>query len=183
MTGAPRLSPGPRPATPSDLRTAQEHHRLLSTELPRVRDAAVAWRNGLGALLVALVSFSLIKGRSDIGQVAPGWAAVIGVLLLGALIIGATGALLLIRAAHGPLPSPTRKPSPIRAADHREARSAARALRRGVAATVSCALLLAAAVGTTWYGPERDPPSVRIRNAGRSGLRLRHAAVPGHTRP
>jgi hypothetical protein len=162
VTGDPRLSPSPQPATPAHLRAAQERYRLLRTELQRVREAAVAWRNGLGALLAGLVGFGLIKGRSDIGQITPSWAAAVGLLLLSALIVGAVGALLLLRAAHGALPSATRNPPPVLAGDHLEALASAVALRRGVAATILCALLLAVAVGATWYGPVRDGSVMRV---------------------
>ena len=48
------------------------------------------------------------------------------------------------------------------AADHIEAVNAAAALRRGIALTLSCAALLVAAVGATWYGPGRDEPGLQI---------------------
>ncbi|WP_284744156.1 hypothetical protein [Amycolatopsis sp. RTGN1] len=158
-----RLAPGPAPATADDLRAAQERERLLRTELTRVREAAVAWRNGLGALLVALVGFGLIKGRSDIGQLAPAWARWVGLLLLFAILAGATGALLLIRAAHGrPAVTAIRQLPSSRAADHIEALASAVALRWGIIATLGCALLLVSAVAATWYGPERDKLAVRV---------------------
>lgn len=161
MTG--RLTPGPRPATVTDLRAAQERARLLREELPRVREAAAAWRNGLGGLLAALVGFSVIKGRSDVTQLAPGWAVAVGVLLLGALVAGASGALLLLRAAHGrPAVAAARTLPPRAAADHIEALAAARALRRGIASTMTCALLLVSALATTWYGPPRASPVLRV---------------------
>jgi hypothetical protein len=158
-----RLAPGPARATIVDLRTAQERERLLRTELPRVRQAATAWRNGLGGLLVALVGFGLIKGRSDISQLATGWAACVGTVLFVALLIGATGALLLIRAAHGrPIITNARRLPANRVSDHIEAMASAAALRRGIAATLGCALLLVGAVGATWYGPERSKPAIRV---------------------
>jgi len=160
---ATRLSPGPAPATPADLRAAQERDRLLRTELPRVREAATAWRNGLGALLAALVGFGLVKGRSDVSQLDPAWAVAVGVGLLLALIAGAVGALLLIRAAHGiPVVTPVRKILARRAADHMEALSAAKALTAGIVLTLTCAALLVGAVATTWYGPPRDKPAVEV---------------------
>lgn len=75
--------------------------RALAQELGRVREVAVAWRNGLGAILAGLVGFGLIKGRSDVGQAAPQWAVTAGLLLLAALAAGGFGALSLLRAAHG----------------------------------------------------------------------------------
>jgi hypothetical protein len=161
-----QLRPAGR-ASEADLRAAQERERLLTAELPRVREAAAAWRNGLGGLLVALVGFGLIKGRSDISQLAGSWAAWVGILLLAALIAGAAGALLLIRAANGrPSVVPAHKLRSRRAADHNEAVAAARALRRGIALTLGCAALLVAAVGATWYGPGLDKPVLQITNPG-----------------
>jgi len=162
------LRPGPGPATVADLLTARDRDHVLRTELTRVREAAVAWRNGLGGLLAALVGFSLIKGRDDIGQLAPGWAVVVGVLLLVALLTGAAGALLLIRAAHGRRPriAQARAVPPGRVADHLEALTAATVLRWGVTSTMCCTALLVAAVATTWYGPERGKPALRITTPG-----------------
>ena len=68
--------------------------------MTRVRTAAAAWRNGLGVLLAALVGFGLIKGRSDVNTLPPLAAAVVGVLLLLALV-AVLRALLLLRASFG----------------------------------------------------------------------------------
>jgi hypothetical protein len=154
-------------ATERDLRTVQQRDRLQREELPRVREAAAAWRNGLGALLVALIGFGLLKGRSDVGQLAPSWATGVGVMLLAALAVGAAGALWLLRAAHGRLSvTATRDLLNLRVADHVEAGSSAAALRRGVVATLCCSVLLVTAVGATWYGPEKSTPSVRVTVPG-----------------
>lgn len=157
-----RLRPGP-PATVADLRRAQALAGLLRAELERVRSVALAWRNGLGALLLALVGFSLIRGRTDVGTLAPGWAALVGVLLLAALVTGAVGALALLRAAHGRLAvTPVTALPPLPAGDHQEAVAAVRALRTGVLLVLLCAALLVAAVGVTWYGPPRTGPFVQV---------------------
>jgi len=154
-------------ATEADLRAVQERERLLTAELPRVREAATAWRNGLGGLLAALVGFSLIKGRSDISQLAGSWAVWVGILLLAALVAGAAGALLLIRAANGhPAVVPAGELLSRNTADHIEAVTAAGALRRGIALTLGCAALLVAAVGATWYGPGRDKPVLQVTVPG-----------------
>ncbi|WBB54145.1 hypothetical protein [Verrucosispora sp. WMMD573] len=148
-----RVRPGPT-ATLTDLRRAQELAALLRGELDRVRTAALAWRNGLGGLLVALIGFSLIRGRSDVSTLAPGWGALVGVLLLAAIVAGVAGALALLRAAHGPLSvTPVAELPPAPLGEHREALVAARALRLGVLLVLLCTALLIAAVGVTWYAP------------------------------
>lgn len=153
----PAVDAGP-PATSDDLRAAQERDRLLSTELPRVRAAATAWRNGLAGLLAALAGFSLIKGQSDVSQLAMTWAIGAGVALLAAFLAGAAGAMLLIRAANGrPAIARVRGLLTRAAADHEEALAAASALRAGIGLTLACSALLVTAVGLTWYGPPRIP--------------------------
>jgi hypothetical protein len=153
-----RPLPGPA-ATEADLRRAQARDRIVSAELPRVRALAAAWRNGLGALLVALTGFSLIKGRSDIGQLDDRWAAAVGVLLLLALVVGAAAGWRLLRAAHG-------RPAVVLISEirhetldnHAEALASAGSLRQGIGLTMICALLLVVAVGLTWYGPPKAVP-------------------------
>ena len=90
-------SPGPL----TQRRAAKATQDLLADELPRVRTSAVAWRNGLGALLAGLIGFGLVKGRSDVTQLTPTAAAAAGFLLLAALVAGSVAAVLLMRAAHG----------------------------------------------------------------------------------
>jgi hypothetical protein len=146
-----------------DLRRAQLRQELLSSELPRVRAEAAAWRNGLGVLLAALVSFGLIKGRSDLSSLAGGAADAVGVLLLLAVLAGAAGALLLLRASFG-------KPSVVdvnalpapQFFTHQEALDTARALLAGIVMTLACAALLVGAVATTWYGPPSAGPSLVV---------------------
>jgi len=176
------LDPGPERATERDLRAVQQRDRLLRQELPRVREAAAAWRNGLGALLIALIGFGLLKGRSDVGQLVPAWARVVGVILLAALSVGAAGALWLLRAAHGrPSVTATRDLLNPRVADHIEASTSAEALRRGIVATLCCIFLLVAAVGATWYGPEKSKPAVQVTIPGAtvcgSVVRLAHGVL------
>lgn len=157
-----RLKPGPA-AKSEDLLVAQERDRLLRTELTRVRAAATAWRNALAGLLAALIGFGLIKGRSDISTLAKPWAIAVGALLLLSLLLGALGALLLVRSANGrPKVVPLGKLLSRRAGDHEEALGAASALRKGIALTLACTACLTSAVGATWYGPAAKPPVVQI---------------------
>ncbi|MDO0928909.1 hypothetical protein QQY24_27145 [Streptomyces sp. TG1A-8] len=167
MTGPRRPLPATRPAGASDLRRLREHRRLLQEAVPRVREAALAWRNGLAALLAALVGFGLVKGRSDIGQLTDRWAAAVGLLLLAALVCGALGAMQLLLAAHGrprALDLPSALPRPL--LEQREAADAARQLRRGIALTLLCTALLVAAVGATWYGPAEENGLMRFDTPG-----------------
>ena len=166
---SPRVSAGSA-ARPGDRRAARATLDLLPDEVTRVRAAALAWRNGLGVLLAGLIGFGLLKGRSDVTQLSPGYATVVGVLLLGALLAGAAGALALMRAAYGlPWSVGLRRvvdraaPDPGLKGRRTEAHASALALTWGVVFTLGCTLLLGAAVGLTWYGPEKDKPRVEVR--------------------
>ncbi|MFI1646009.1 hypothetical protein ACH4XT_03565 [Streptomyces avidinii] len=163
MTTDPTLRPGP-PATPDDLHRAQYQEELLEGgELERIRSAALAWRNGLAGLIAGLIGFGLVKGRSDVTQLAPGAAAAVGVLLGLATLFGALAAWLVLRAAHGlPRVVPAEQLPGRVAHEHQLATAAARDLRRGSALVVVHATLLIAAVAVTWYGPERAKPQVKV---------------------
>jgi len=160
------MSPGiePRASTPGkNPHSAQAAQRMIREELPVVRAAALAWRNGLAGLLAGLLGFSLIKGRSDVSQLSAPWRFAVGVLLLAALTTGAYGAMRLLRAAHGrPRKRPLESVRSRLAADRDEAGESLAALDRGVAATLACAALLAAAVAVTWYGPAAAKPKLRV---------------------
>ncbi|MBB4717116.1 hypothetical protein BJ965_006998 [Streptomyces luteogriseus] len=167
------LLPGPTPSA-AQLRRAMSVRRALERELDRVREVAVAWRNGLGAILAGLVGFSLIKGRSDVGQLAPGWSTAAGLLLLAALCVGGAGALCLLRAAHG-RPYARRLSEaddasgrPLEVQDHDEALASARFLHTGIVLTCLCTTLLVSAVGVTWYAPAKSPPGLMVRQGATS---------------
>lgn len=150
-------------ATRHDRLVAGARLQLPVDELPRIRATALAWRNGLAALLAGLVGFGLIKGRSDVGQLEPPWQLVVGGLLVLSLLAGGVAAACLLRAAHGPPGSvdadeviDEAADDPLGNADRIEALTAARALTWGVVLAYCCAALLVLAVGSTWYGPGKQ---------------------------
>ena len=153
--------PADEPPGPADLQQARRERELLRSELPRVREAALAWRNGLAALLAGLIGFGLVKGRSDISDLTSGWAAAVGVLLLTALVAGAAAAMWLMTAAHG-LPKVFSLSNGPPISDHGEAVLGARRLFRGIVATAVCTVALVAAVGATWYGAAADGPGIHV---------------------
>ncbi|MGW5213053.1 hypothetical protein ACWEQO_18055 [Streptomyces sp. NPDC004051] len=167
-TAGPRLTPG-RPAIAADRAAARRMRQALTEELPKVREAALAWRNGLAGLFVGLLGFGLVKGRTDVGKLASPYDALVGGVLLLSLVCGAVGALYLLRAAHGmpvaaPLaPEPGLGAAARYAGDHVEAGRALRALRRGVVLTMACGALLVAGVAFTWYGPGKEKPQLLVK--------------------
>ncbi|MFD6420994.1 hypothetical protein [Streptomyces sp. NPDC060198] len=171
MNVPPRVTAPAGQAGPRDLLAAQERHRLAREALPRIRAAATGWRNAAGVLMAGLVGFGLVKGRTDVGQLEQTWGTVVGVLLLAALVCGAGGAYLLNRAAHGPLGSvPAGGRATRSAIEHRETVKALSAVRRGIALSLGCAVLLVAAVGATWYGPAAKEPALEVTSPGTSSV-------------
>ncbi|UXI81496.1 hypothetical protein N6Q81_27325 [Streptomyces vinaceusdrappus] len=170
MTAGPRVTPGPA-ATPADRRAARRAQDLLAHELPRVREAAHAWRNGLAGLFVGLLGFGLVKGRTDVSKLAPPYGALVGAALLLSLLCGTVAVLHLLRAAHGaprtvPLATGTGADAALlHAQDHLETLRSVRALRLGVAHTLLCAAALVTAVALTWYGPVREALRLLVRTA------------------
>ncbi|OXM60491.1 hypothetical protein [Amycolatopsis vastitatis] len=137
--------------------------RMLREELGLVRESALAWRNGLAALLAGLLGFSLIKGRSDISTLVTPWRITVGALLLLALLAGAASALVLLRAAHGHPRRIARTAVRSAVAQQRwEAEEARTDLNRGTVGVLTCAALLVVAVAVTWYGPAAAKPTLEI---------------------
>jgi hypothetical protein len=162
----PSITPGPS-ATRTDLLTAQERRRLLRDELANVRATAAGWRNGLAGLLAALTGFSLIRGRSDISQLAHPWDVAVGLLLLLALLAGVGAALCLLRATSGsPVMTSVTTLPPIMPYEYLEAWRALRALRLGIALSLCCGALLVTAIATTWYGPQKVPDASPLQVQG-----------------
>jgi hypothetical protein len=164
----PRLQPAPEPADPSHRALARRRVALAAGELTQVRSAALAWTKGMAGVLVALLGFGLVKGRSDVGTLAAPWAVVVGALLLVAVGTGLAAAWNLLRAGYGRpvkvrLSEITRDEHGSRLAlDHAEARSAGTALVRGLWWGGGCVVLLVTAVGMTWYGPAKDGPQLLV---------------------
>ncbi|MFI9601473.1 hypothetical protein ACIHCX_16665 [Streptomyces sp. NPDC052043] len=171
MTAAPRgrrrdwrVTAGPR-ATLADRQAARRAQQLLANELPLARKAAQAWSHGLAGLFVGLLGFSLVKGRTDVSNLATPYAVGVAVALVLSLPCGASGAYLLLRAAHG-APRLTRLPVStglLEADDHLETLRTVRASRWGIGLTLACGAAMVGAVGLTWYGPVQDDPSLLVR--------------------
>lgn len=159
-----------------DRTVARAQRDLAGATLTKLRAKAVAWRNGLGGLLVGLAGFGLVKGRTDIGELAPGYATFAGASLLVAVLAGGIGAMWILRAAHGSLSTSAMKDvaagrsrDPIRDVDIKEAQESARALTLGGWAIGICAGFLVLAVGVTWYGPTKDQPQIAVTTPAGDG--------------
>lgn len=159
------IEAGP-PATPADRLLGQDNVVDLEAEITRIRTSALAWRNGLAGMLVALIGFSLIRGRADISLLARPFNLIVGTILLIALLVGVFSGLMLLRAAHGYPSHPGLRSVETQ---RKEADKAIGDLFRGLVCALLCGAFLVAAVGTTWYGP------------GKKNSMYIQVSVPGET--
>lgn len=144
--------------TPDEIRAqSAERARRQSAELILTRERAANWSKGVGALLVAALAFSLIKGRDDLTSLDPRWAAGVGICLVVATVLATIAAYKLFRASYGPLAALSDSVT-----DHQEATSTMRSLGWGLGLSVLAFAALLGAVGATWYGPDAEGPRVSV---------------------
>ncbi|WP_216916703.1 hypothetical protein [Nocardia noduli] len=171
MTTPPRLvaSYG---ATPQNRQDAQNVYQSVIAELDTVRAMADNWRKGIAGLLVAVIGFSLIRGRTDLDRLDQRWAIAVAALLAATLIIGGFAAYRILGAAYGRpkavplLPGPrfdgrTRTPT----TRHDLALASLAALRQGILAATGAVAALATAVAITWFGPPREGPQLSVTDS------------------
>lgn len=153
---------------PTASSTAEEEawSSLLASQLADVRRTAENWRNGLVAMIGLITAFSVIKGPDDVSGLDRWAAYAVGVLLLLALACAIFGAWASLTAAYG-------TPSVITREAFRElggingyrfaiATETASKLRRAQVTTIATLLLLAGAVGLTWYGPRSTSVTLNV---------------------
>jgi uncharacterized integral membrane protein len=163
----------PRRVSPTDLRWAERADELEFETLDRMRRAGERWAATLGAILGLAGSVFIVKGRDDVAQLSPAWQAVVGGLLLAALLVAVLATLLAARAAQG---TPRKIAWPtggkLRAWERSEALLAQRCLRASRALALAAVVLVASAVGVTWFGSGEEEAD------GRTLLVLRSRGEP-----
>lgn len=152
---------GYRAGTRDDLAEVQQRRALLHGELVRVREAALAWRNGAAAGVAGIMSFGLIRGRTDVASLSWQYSILAGVLLLLALAAGVSSAYLFLRAAHGELIEVPVSSSGL-LWERGESKASIRAVRRGRMILVLAICFLVAGVAVTWYAPTPAAPNIQV---------------------
>lgn len=151
------MSTLPNPSADEIAARVAERAQRQSSELALTRERAAKWSKGIGALLVAALAFSLIKGREDLTSLDPQWAYGVGGCLAAATLLATISAYKLFRASYGPL-----KPLADDVSDHQEATATMNALVCGLVTTVLAFVALLAAVALTWYGPDAKGPKTSV---------------------
>ena len=154
------MSTGPGASARQIHQDAERVRRAIDAELALTRGRATSWAKGVGALLVAGLAFTLIRGRSDVAELAIGFSVAVGVLLLVAVLVAIVAAYYLFGAAYGRL-----HPNPLETSDHELANETMKDLRTGLVWALLGGLALVSAIAVTWYGPAADGPQLRIVDA------------------
>ena len=180
-TATPRVV-GARAATPEDLRWEERAADLAFNELPNIRAAAERWVATLGAVIGVFGVVLVVKGPADITKIENGVLYVlVGVLVAGAAVCALVAIVLGAYAAQGNPRNVERYTGEyIRARYREEVRTAAKQLRRSRRAAIAAVLLLACAIGVTWYGTPRitaDRPGAAVRFNGGAQCRCDWAAT------
>lgn len=134
---------------------------LQNSKLGIIRKKATNWGKGVGAMLGAVLGFSLIKGPSDISRLETFWSIAAGALIAVALVAGIIAALKLLRAAYGSTRGvPSLDGSGL--ANLKEVKDSEDALIHGLVIGALSLAFIVSAVGITWYAPEKEPPKLKL---------------------
>src|SRR5947209_7437330 len=156
--------PAPIQAGPSDLQWYQIAQQTKLNALSEIRGSAEKWGGTIGALTGVFSIVALIKGREDITALTTAGQAIVGILLLLALLLAFLATLFAAFAAQG-IPITTlaaNNPRAFQRQYENQARMAGQWLHWSRLLVAPATLCLALAIGFTWFGPTK-------------------AAVPGHT--
>jgi len=159
----------PAPTPPGAAAVEEESwDALVATQLADARKSAENWRNGLIAMLALVTGFSVIKGPSDVSGLDAPFAQAVGALLLVAFVAALYGSWTSLDAAYGtPKVVARGEVEKLGITGYRLnlASDAADKLGRAKAAMLLSSLFLAAALGTTWYGPRSAAPVLRVERS------------------
>ncbi|WP_433228907.1 hypothetical protein [Actinomadura formosensis] len=149
------VQPGP-PPSPQEVAETRRLIQLAESVLPRTREVAEKWRNGLALLSGVVVAAGVVKGRDSIQDVASGYRIAVGVLLAVAVVLGIVSLVLAMLASFGwPSPVTVHRSADLAAWERRESRRAVARLRWSMAGSVAFVSLLVAAIAVTWYAPAK----------------------------
>jgi hypothetical protein len=156
---------------------------LKFNQLDIARKQADTWRVGLATLTTLLTGVLIVKGKSDASALPAWYQAAAAVLLAAALALLLTATMWLSRALAGP---PGERilltGEGLEEWTAGEVRKVAKALSWAPGMAATSVVLVAAAVGVTWFAPaaqrQPDNPLVRVTVTGGQSC----GALVGETR-
>jgi hypothetical protein len=139
---------------------------LKFSQLDIARKQADTWRTGLATLTTLLTAILVVKGRNDVSTVTRPFQVVVAVLLGLALILLLWATMWVSRALAGPPGEEILLTGEgLEQWTSGEVRKISTALRWAPGLAAVSVIVVAAAVGLTWFAPAQNPattPLVRV---------------------
>jgi len=163
VTGKPlRLVPGDPRLSLYEVQNAQTRDQLASTELDRVRSAAVSWKTGLAALFALIPTLVVVKGTDTVDKLSTSDKTIVGGLIAFGAALALLGTLVALRAAYGPLKRGKVLGDDATVPLMSEVQKTVFAIRMTRWITIVGSAAIAAAIGYTWAAPAVTPSSFSV---------------------
>ena len=156
-----------RASTPEELREARRLAELAHDTLPRTRESAEKWRNGVLGTIGIIAAVTLLKGPALLSAVPSGWKVAVLCLAAGAVGAAILSLTLAMLASFG-WPSPERFTAVSRLAEWESAevrRTVAR-LRWSMVAALVFVTLFVGGLAVSALAPTAKPQIEVIRTDG-----------------
>jgi hypothetical protein len=151
-------------------RWAQLAQELQFSQLDIARKQADTWRTGLAALTTLLAAILVIKGRDDLSALTTSAQIVVAGLLGLALLLLLTATMCVSRALAGPPGEEILLTGEgLQDWTNGEVRKVSTALRWAPGLAATSVVVVAAAIGVTWFAPAAQgtaAPLVQITETG-----------------
>ncbi|ROO88544.1 hypothetical protein EDD29_6215 [Actinocorallia herbida] len=149
----------------------QKAQQLRFQQLEVVRRQAESWRTGLAGVTALLGAVLVVKGREGFADLADPFRWIVAALLAAGLALLVAATLRALSAASG---SPSGEilltGEDLESWTGREVMRVRRGLRFALGATVAGIILVAGAVGVTWFAPSAKPAGTLLEVRAGSAL-------------
>lgn len=156
-----------RAPTPEELREARRLAELARDTLPRTRESAEKWRNGVLGMIGIIAAVTLLKGPASLSTMPSGWKVAVLCLAAGAVGAAILSLMLAMLASFG-WPSPERFTSVSRLAEWEtdEVQRTVARLRWSMVAALVFVTLFVGGLGVAALAPTAEPQIEVVRTDG-----------------
>jgi hypothetical protein len=164
-------------------RWAQLAQELQFSQLDIARKQADTWRTGLATLTTLLTAILVIKGRDDLSTLTTTAQVVVAALLGLALLLLLTATMWVSRALAGPPGEEILLTGEdLQDWTNGEVRKISRALRWAPGLAAISVVVVAAAIGVTWFAPAAQGTSAPLVQITETGGQITCGTFIGETR-
>jgi hypothetical protein len=156
-----------RAPTPEELSQARRLAELARDTLPRTRESAEKWRNGVLGMIGIIAAVTILKGPASLSTVPSGWKVAVLCLAAGAVSAAIISLMLAMLASFG-WPSPEQFTAVSRLAEWEtgEVRRTVARLRWSMTAALVFVALFVGGLGVSALAPTTKPQIEVVRTDG-----------------